>query len=615
MSQAAASIHEEESLGKVYSAQAARRLFRYLKPYRGLVLVALSLTLFVNLVRQIGPLLTQIAVDRYITPAANGQIPAQVAFDGVAFQAVLYLLSLVVSLVLAVGQDVLLNTIGQQVMRDLRTEIFGKLQAIEVAFYDRNPVGRLMTRLTSDVDSLNELFTSGLVEVLGDLVLIAGALGMMFYYNWKLSFVSLTVIPLLVLTTAWFQRGSRVGFRAVRAKIARLNAFTQEHLSGAQTVQLFNREEKAFNQFTEINAAHRQANLDTIFYFAVFYPLVNLISAIGIASLVWYGGGLVIQNAISLGTLIAFVQYTQRLWMPIQDISDKYNILQAAVVASERVFKLLDTPNQIVSPEQPQLPVHGSTAIGRIEFRHVWFAYKDEDWILKDVSFTVEPGQSMALVGATGSGKTTITNLLMRFYDIQRGEILLDGLDIRLWDLQRLRANFAVVLQDVFLFSGDIAGNIRLGNEAIPAERVEWAAREVRASNFIEQLPARYQTIVRERGAGFSVGQKQLISFARALAFDPRILILDEATSSIDTETEQLIQQAIERVMAARTSIIIAHRLSTIQRVDQILVMHKGEIREMGSHQELLAERGIYYKLYQLQYKEQVSELSGTPGD
>jgi ATP-binding cassette subfamily B multidrug efflux pump len=606
------SHHEEEQLSKLYDSQAARRLLHYLAPYQRLVVGALALTIVLNLVRQIGPLLVKWALDDYIKPASEGQLPVMTAFEGILWLALAYLLSLVVTLSFGYFQDVLLNTIGQRVMYDLRAEIFQKLQTIELSFYDHNPVGRLITRLTTDVDSLNELFTSGIVEVLGDVVLIVGALGMMFYFNWKLALVSLTVVPLLMVATAWFRKGAREGFRQVRTKIARLNAFTQEHIAGAQVVQLFNRETKAFQQFTDINAAHRQANIDTIFYFAVFYPLVQLISALGIAAIVWYGGGQVIQNALTIGTLFAFLQYTQRLWQPIQDISDKYNVLQAAVVASERVFKLLDTPDKITSPETP---ASKARAVGRIQFQNVWFAYKDEDWVLKDVSFTVEPGESVAFVGATGSGKTTITNLLMRFYDIQRGTILLDGVDIRQWDLRKLRENFAVVLQDVFLFSGDVAGNIRLGNSGIDDERIRWAAQEVRASEFINQLPERYATKVRERGAGFSVGQKQLISFARALAFDPRILILDEATSSIDTETEQLIQAAIETVMSHRTSLVIAHRLSTIQRVDKIIVLHKGEVRELGSHQELLNQRGIYYRLYQLQYKDEALFTPSTAAD
>jgi ATP-binding cassette, subfamily B, multidrug efflux pump len=597
--------HEEEQLGKLYDGRAARRLIRYLRPYKRMVGVALVLTVGLNLTRQVGPLLTKWAIDDYVKPASEAAMGLDQAFRGIMILSLVYILSLAVTLGVGYFQDVLLNTIGQRVMYDLREQIFGKLQTVEVAFYDANPVGRLITRLTTDVDALNELFTSGLVDVLGDVVLIAGALGMMFYFNWRLALVSLTVVPLLVAATAWFRRGAREGFRRVRTKIARLNAFTQEHISGAQTVQLFNREEKALGQFSDINAAHLKAHIDTIFYYAVFYPLVNLISAIGIAAIVWYGGGKVIQNAITIGTLVAFLQYTQRLWQPIQDISDKYNVFQAAVVASERVFRLLDTPDRITSPEHPRLPATGARAVGQIEFRNVYFAYKDEDWVLKDVSFRVAPGESVAFVGATGSGKTTITNLLMRFYDIQRGQILLDGVDIREWDLRRLRENFAVVLQDVFLFSGDVAGNIRLGAGAIDDARVEWAAREVRAAGFIEKLPHGYATKVWERGAGLSVGQKQLISFARALAFDPRVLILDEATSSIDTETEQLIQQAIERLMADRTALVIAHRLSTIQRANKIIVLHKGEIREMGNHQELLARRGIYYKLYQLQYKEQ----------
>lgn len=602
--------HEEEQLGKLYDAGAARRLLGYLAPYRRIVLVALVLTIGLNLVRQVGPLLTKWTIDDYVRPAAEKAISEDAAWRGIAVLTAAYLISLLITLVVGYFQDVLLNTIGQRVMYDLRAAIFDKLQTIGVSYYDNNPVGRLITRLTTDVDSLNELFTSGLVEVLGDIVLIAGALGMMFYFNWQLAVVSLLVVPLLGGATAWFRRGAREGFRQVRTRIARLNAFTQEHISGAQVVQLFNRERKALDEFSRINAAHRQANIDTIFYYAVFYPLVNLISAVGIAAIVWYGGGQVIRNAITIGTLVAFLQYTQRLWQPIQDISDKYNIFQAAVVASERVFRLLDTPNGIDSSQSARTPALPS---GRIEFRDVWFAYKGEDWVLKGVTFTVEPGESVALVGHTGSGKTTITNLLMRFYDIQRGEILLDGVDIRLWDLATLRRNFAVVLQDVFLFSGDISSNIRLGNEDVTDERLRWAAREVHADRFIEKLPEKFATTVRERGAGFSVGQKQLISFARALAFDPRILVLDEATSSIDTETEQLIQQAIERVMAGRTSIIIAHRLSTIQKVDKIIVLHKGEIREMGDHQSLLAHRGLYFKLYQLQYREQGRELSGLP--
>jgi ATP-binding cassette subfamily B protein len=596
MSTAAKQFHEEEAIGKTYDFQVAKRLLKYLKPYIRPLVFALALTLALNLLGVLQPKFTEYAIDWYILPRKT---------DGLMLLVGLYVAVQFLRLVFSYFQAILLNTVGQYVMFDMRRELYDKLQNQEVAYYDRNPVGRIMTRLTTDVDALNELFTSGLVEVLGDIVLIAGALAMMFYFNWRLALVSLTVVPLLVAATAWFRRGAREGFRRVRTKIARLNAFTQEHISGAQTVQLFNREDKALRQFSDINAAHLKANIDTIFYYAVFYPLVNLISAIGIAAIVWYGGGQVIQNAITIGALVAFLQYTQRLWQPIQDISDKYNIFQAAIVASERVFRLLDTPDGISSPERPRLPATGARAAGRIEFRNVSFAYEDEDWVLKNVSFTVAPGESVAFVGATGSGKTTITNLLMRFYDIQHGQILLDGIDIREWDLRRLRENFAVVLQDVFLFSGDVAGNIRLGNEAIDEGRVEWAAREVRAAGFIERLPNRYSTKVWERGAGFSVGQKQLISFARALAFDPRILILDEATSSIDTETERLIQQAIERLMADRTALVIAHRLSTIQRVNKIIVLHKGEIREMGNHQELLSRRGIYYKLYELQYKEQ----------
>jgi ATP-binding cassette subfamily B protein len=502
-------------------------------------------------------------------------------------------------------------------MYDLRSELYDKLQHQEVAYYDRNPVGRIMTRLTNDVDALNELFTSGVTDLLGDLVMIVAIVSMMLWMDVRLTLITLLTVPMLFAATTWFRKGARRGYDMVRTRIARLNAFLQEHFSGAQTVQIFNAETKAVGRFERINDDHRNANVETIFYYAVFFSVVDLIGAIGIALVIWYGGWRVMQNTaehtvLSLGALVAFIQYSQSLFQPIRDISDKYNVLQAAVVASHRIFKTLDLPIAITSPANP---LKKGRAEGRIEFENVWFAYKDEDWVLKDVSFAVESGQSVALVGHTGSGKTTITNLLMRFYDVQQGRILLDGVDVRDWDLQALRENFAVVLQDVFLFSGTVEGNIRLGRTDISTERVEWAATEVRADRFIKRLPEAYQSEVRERGAGLSVGQKQLISFARALAFDPALLILDEATSSIDTETEQLIQQAIDRVMRQRTSLLVAHRLSTIQRADRIVVMHHGEIREQGSHQDLLAMRGLYWRLYKLQYADTARERHVSTSD
>jgi ATP-binding cassette, subfamily B, multidrug efflux pump len=598
--------HEEEAIGKTYDLRIVRRLLSYLRPYWHLAAIALVLTFLSNVLISTQPLFTKIAVDDFITPrSVEGVWLFALAFFGV------FLFRFIFSYI----QEILLNKVGQRVMFDLRSQIFRKLQQQEIAYYDRNPVGRIITRLTSDVDALNELFTSGVIDVLGDLVIIIAIIAWMFALDWQLALVSLVTVPLLFIATNWFRKRARIGFDKVRTRSARLNAFLQEYLSGAQTVQLMNAERKALRNFDKINDDYRKANIETIYYYAVFYPLVDFIGAVGIAVVIFFFGYQFVSQmsaaeaGLTVGILAAFIQYSQQLFQPIRDLSDKFNVLQAAIVASHRIFLLLDLDIAIKSPESPKKT---GRAEGRIEFRNVWFAYKEDDWVLKDVSFSVEPGESVALVGHTGSGKTTVTNLLMRFYDIQKGRIFLDGVDIREWDLEDLRRNFAVVLQDVFLFSGTIADNIRLGNSEIDDARVKWAAAEVHADEFISKLGSDYDFGVRERGAGLSVGQKQLISFARALAFDPAILILDEATSSIDTETEQLIQQAVDRIMEDRTSMVVAHRLSTIQRCDRILVYHHGELRESGSHNELLLLRGLYWRLYQLQYSD--SE-AGTAGD
>ena len=607
MSEQTNNIHEEEAIGKTYDLRVARRLLRYLRPYWKLAAAALVLTLLTNILISLQPYFTKVAVDDFITPKrTDGLWLFALAFFG------LFLFRFVFSYI----QEVLLNNVGQKVMFDIRTEIYTKLQHQEVAYYDKNPVGRIITRITSDVDALNELFTSGVIDVLGDLVIIFAILGMMFWLDWQLALVSLITIPLLFAATNWFRKHAREGFDKVRTRTAKLNAFLQEHISGAQTVQLFNAERKAQRRFDEINDDYRRANIETIYYYAIFYPMVDFIGTIGIALVIWFAGYQFIsemsaaEKTLTIGIVIAFVQYSQQLFQPIRDLSDKFNILQAAIVASHRIFILLDLPVAIETPENPKKT---GKAAGRIEFQNVWFAYKNEDWILKNVNFTINPGESVALVGHTGSGKTTVTNLLMRFYDVQKGRILLDGVDIKNWDLKDLRENFAVVLQDVFLFSGSIENNIRLGNAGIDEDKIRWAAREVRADRFIEKLDESYRTEVKERGAGLSVGQKQLISFARALAFEPTILILDEATSSIDTETEQLIQRAVDRVMLDRTSLVIAHRLSTIQKCDRILVFHHGELREAGTHHELLGLRGLYWRLYQLQYVEEKIHSSLPP--
>jgi ATP-binding cassette subfamily B protein len=607
MSEEAKKFHEEEEIGKTYDWRVAKRLMSYLKPYWHLAAIALVLTLLTNILISLQPYFTKIAVDDFITPKRiDGLWLFAFAFFG------LFLFRFIFSYI----QEILLNNVGQKVMFDIRTQIYTKLQKQEIAYYDKYPVGRIITRITSDVDALNELFTSGVIDVLGDLVIIFAIVGMMFYLDWKLALVSLITIPLLFAATNWFRKQARSGFDKVRTRNAKLNAFLQEYISGAQTVQLFNAERKAQNRFAEINDDYRNANIETIYYYAIFYPLVDFIGTIGIALVLWFGGYEILTGmsaggqALTIGVVIAFIQYSQQLFQPIRDLSDKFNVLQAAIVASHRIFILLDLPVAIETPESPKKT---GKAVGKIEFQNVWFAYKENDWVLKNVSFTINPGESIALVGHTGSGKTTVTNLLMRFYDVQKGKILLDGVDVREWDLQDLRENFAVVLQDVFLFSGSIEENIRLGNAQINEEKIRWAAKEVHAAEFVNKLEDGYKSLVRERGAGLSVGQKQLISFARSLAFDPKILILDEATSSIDTETEQLIQQAVERVMQARTSLVVAHRLSTIQKCDRILVFHHGELREAGTHNELLGLRGLYWRLYQLQYVDE--KLQNQPPD
>lgn len=595
--------HEEEKIGKTYDFRVVKRLLRYLRPYWKLVAIALTLTLFTNVLVSLQPYFTKVAVDDFIVPKQT---------DGIWLFAFAFFGLFLFRFVFSYIQEVLLNMVGQKVMFDLRTEIFTKLQRQEVAYYDKYPVGRIITRLTSDVDALNEMFTSGVIDVLGDLVVIFAIIGMMFWLDWKLAIASLIAVPLLFAATNWFRKHARNGFDRVRTRNAKLNAYLQEFISGAQTVQLMNAEDKAKKGFHDINDDYREANIETIYYYSVFYPLVDFIGAVGIAVVIFFfafeylSGLSAAGQALTVGILASFIQYSLQLFQPIRDLSDKFNVLQAAIVASHRIFILLDLEIDIKSPEKPE---RSGKAVGNIEFKNVWFAYKNEDWVMKDVSFKVKAGESVALVGHTGSGKTTVTNLLMRFYDVQKGQILLDGVDVREWDLHDLRSNFAVVLQDVFLFSGSIENNIRLGNEKIDAERIKWAASEVKAADFIEHLDGQYDFEVHERGAGLSVGQKQLVSFARALAFDPTILILDEATSSIDTETEQLIQQAVDRVMDGRTSMVVAHRLSTIQKCDRIMVFHHGELRESGSHNELLSQRGLYWKLFQLQYSDRAPTL------
>jgi ATP-binding cassette subfamily B multidrug efflux pump len=595
----AAGFHEDDPVApKSYDWKLLVRLLKYLGPYKAAVAASFLLIVIMAGLDLVGPYLTKVAIDAHI---ANGDAA------GLRGVAGLYLLALLAGLGVRFAQMFILQMTGQRVMLDMRREIFGHLQRLHVAYFDKNPVGRLMTRVTTDVDAVNELFTSGVVTVFGDLFTLFGIMGVMLALDLRLALVTFAVIPLFFLLTNWFRKGARESFRETRRWVARINAFLQENLSGMSVVQLFRREERNALAFAGINRKHADANMTAIFYYAVFYPAIELLAALAIALIILYGGGGVLRGTVTLGVLVAFIQYSERFWRPISDLSEKFNILQAAMASSERIFLLLDTEPQVVG----RLGARGLPAVaGRVAFEGVWFAYAGEEWVLKDIDFAVEPGRSVALVGATGAGKTSIISLLTRFYDVPKGRITLDGVDIREIPPPQLRSSLALVLQDVHLFSGTIASNIRLGS-AIPEERVREAARAVHAHDFIEALPQSYETEVKERGATLSVGQKQLLSFARALAHDPRVLVLDEATSSVDTETEQLIQDALRVLLKGRTAIVIAHRLSTIQNVDEILVMHKGRIRERGTHQELLAERGIYWRLYQLQYKDQELRVPG----
>jgi ATP-binding cassette subfamily B multidrug efflux pump len=630
VNEAAAVGDDDPVVQKTYDWALLRRLLRYLRPHLAGALAALALIVVMSGLDLVGPYLTKVAIDRYI---ARGDA------SGLARVAGLFLATLAASWLVRYLQNQLMQMTGQRIMQDMRREIYAHLQRLHVGYFDRNPVGRLMTRVTTDVDAVNDLFTSGVVTVFGDLFALVGIMGVMLTLNWRLALVTFAVIPLFFALSNWFRKGARRSFRETRRWVARINAFLQENLSGMSVVQLFRREERNREAFAAINRAHADANLDAIFYYAVFYPAIELLAALAAALILVRGGGLVLSGALSLGVLVAFIQYSERFWRPISDLSEKFNVLQAAMAASERIFGLLDTRAEIVSPQRAIAP---RAVEGRVRFENVWFSYgalehgheragglggagaaatgtalqhpPDENaaWTLREIDFHVDPGRSVALVGATGAGKTSVISLLMRFYDAQRGRVSLDGIDVRDWELARLRSQIALVLQDVHLFAGTIASNIRLGSE-IPFSRVRAAAEAVHAHRFIDALPRGYETEVVERGASLSLGQKQLLSFARALAHDPRVLILDEATSSIDTETEQLIQDALRVLLVGRTAIVIAHRLSTVQHVDEILVLHKGRIRERGRHQELLARRGIYWKLYQLQYQEQESPPGPGP--
>ncbi len=584
---------EEEILGKAYDSRLMKRLLGYIKPYKKYVIFAILLNVIVAALGPLRPYLTKIAIDNYI---------ANKDFHGLLIISLILLGSLIMQAVIQYLLTYYTQYLGQKTIYDLRTQIFQHTQKLALKFFDKTPIGRIVTRTTNDVEALSELFSSGIVMVFSDVFIIVWILVFMFFMDVKLSLVTLSVLPILIYGTFLFRKKVRESYRDVRLHLARLNSYMQEHVTGMNVVQIFNKEKDELKRFSDINNDYRESNIKSIFYYAIFYPSVELLSSIALGLIIWYGGGEIVRGSLTIGVLFAFIQFTEMFFRPIRDLSEKYNIMQTAMASSERIFKLLDNQTFVKNPEQP---VELNRVKGEIEFKNVYFAYNNEDYVLRNISFKINPGETVAIVGATGAGKTSIINILTRFYDINKGNILVDGIDVSTIDKKELRKYISIVLQDVFLFSGTVRSNISMNNDQIPLSKIVESAKIVGADKFIESLPNKYEEVVKERGATLSVGQKQLISFARALAYDPQILVLDEATSSVDTETEILIQKAIEKLLIGRTAIVIAHRLSTIQSADKIIVMHKGEIRETGNHQELLAKRGIYYRLYQLQYKDQ----------
>ena len=583
---------QEEVLGKAYDARLMKRLIRYLKPYSKWVIIAIVLTVGVALLSTIRPYLTKVAIDNYI-----------VNKDAVGLRNIIMILlaTLIFQGLLQYSMTYLTQWIGQKTIFDLRMELFRHIQKFSMSFFDKNPVGRVVTRLTNDIEVLNEMFSSGIVMVFADIFIIAGILFFMFSLSWQLTLIALSVVIPLIYATVIFRKKVRTAFRDVRFFLAKMNAFLQEHISGIMVVKLFGKEKRTLEEFRQINYDHTKANKKSVFYYSIFFPVVELIGAISGGLIIWYGGGKAVEGVLTIGILISFIQYSEMFFRPIRDLSEKYNIMQTAMASSERIFKLMDRKAVIIDPEKP---IELTDCKGIIEFKDVWFAYIKEDYVLKNISFNIKQGEKVAFVGATGGGKSSIMNLLCRFYDAQKGEITVDGINIKDLKQQELRKNIGLVVQDIFLFSDSISNNISLNNAGISENTIKEAASVIGIDNFISRLPLGYGQNVKERGVTLSQGQRQLITFARALAYDPKILILDEATSSVDTHSEILIQNAIDKLMEGRTSIIIAHRLSTIQKCDKIIVMHKGEIRETGTHQELLEMGGIYSKLYQLQYKE-----------